>query len=68
MVLQHLLFLKFFAFDVNENLDSYFDEFDESHFRVERVDEIAHVTVNCWVIEIFGDAAAHSANCLVGVL
>ncbi len=67
--LQHLLPLKvFFMFVMNENLDSYFDEFDESEFRVERVDEIAHVTDNRLVVEIFGDAAAHSANCLKCVL
>ena len=64
----NLLFLKFFAFNVNENLDSCFDQFDESEFRVERMDEIAHVCDNRLVVEIFGDAAAHSPNCLKRVL
>ena len=60
--------MKFFAFDVNENLDSCFDEFDESEFRVERMNEITHVCDNRLVVEIFGNAAAHSANCLKRVL
>ena len=54
-------------FVMNENIDSYFDEFNESEFRVERVDEIAYVTDNRLVVEIFGDAAAHSANRFKGV-